>query len=398
MSAHVRDVAAAMLDDLPALAADVTTRVLAEVPGLDAPEVSELVGTISEANGAMVLNGLVRDVPVEAVELSPDFLRGTQALAQQRIPLPSLLRAYRVGHARWWEIWTEQVGARVAPEHAAAVVAAGSKYLFAWVDLLSHQATTEYLDEVQRLARQASVAQATLVRGVLSADPDDLAGASRRLGYDLGGRHLAAVLKAPSGDEMTATLLERAARALADACGGGRPLAVVVDSRTAWVWVAIGADVEIPRTVSGPVRAGVGRPGRGLGGFRTSHGEALEASRIAELTESPQGTVTRYAAVELASLCARDVEACRRFVRSNLGPLAVADDQSRRLLATLQVFFREGSNYRATARRLGVHHNTVVYRVTQAEELLGHPLTEGRLQLELAVELATILGTAVLAD
>ena len=283
-------------------------------------------------------------------------------------------------------------------EEAAAVVAAGSRYLFAWVDLLSDQATTEYLDEARRLAQQASVAQAAFVRGVLSADPDDLAAASRRLGYDLSGRHLAAVLKAPAGDEMTEALLERAARGLADACGGGRPLAVLVDSRTAWVWVAIGADVEIPRTVSGPVRAGVGRPGRGLGGFRASHREALEASRIAELTERPQGSVTRYAAVELAALCARDIEACRRFVRSNLGPLAVADDQSRRLLATLQVFFREGSNYRATARRLGVHHNTVVYRVAQAEELLGHPLAEGRIQLELALELATTLGDAVLAD
>ena len=163
-------------------------------------------------------------------------------------------------------IWIEQVGARVAADEAAAVVAAGSRYLFAWADLLSDQATVEYLDEAQRLARQASVAQAAFVRGVLSADPDDLAAASRRLGYDLGGRHLAAVLKAPPGDEMTDALLERAARALADAAGGGRPLAVLVDSRTAWVWVAIGADVEIPadgeRTGARRGRPAGPRPGR----------------------------------------------------------------------------------------------------------------------------------------
>ena len=387
-----------MLGDLPALAADVAARIRAQVPGLEAPEVVELVGTMCEANGAMVLDGLVRDIEPEAVDATPDFLRWTQAIAQHRIPLPSLLRAYRVSHARWWEIWIEQVDERVAPEHAAAVAAAGSRYLFGWADLLSDQATIEYVNEARRLAQQASVAQAGFVRGVLNADPHDLAGASTRLGYDLGGRHLATVLKAPAGDEMTDALLERAARGLADACGGGRPLAVLVDSRTAWVWVAIGPDVEIPRTVSGPARAGVGRPGRGLGGFRASHGEALEASRIAELTERPRGSVTRYGAVELAALCARDVEACRRFVRSNLGALAVADDQSRRLLATLQAFFREGSNYRATARRLGVHHNTIVYRVAQSEELLGHPLAEGRIQLELALELAAILGDVVLAD
>ena len=387
-----------MLDDVPVLAADVAARIRAEVPGLDAPEVTELVATMCEANGAMVLDGLVRDIEPEAVEATPDFLRWTQAIAQHRIPLPTLLRAYRVSHARWWEIWNEQVNVRVPPEEAGAVIAAGSRYLFGWADLLSDQAAIEYVNEARRLALQASVAQAAFVRGVLNADPHDLTGASRRLGYDLAGRHLATVLKAPAGEEMTDALLERAARSLADACGGGRPLAVLVDSRTAWVWVAIGADVETPPRSADPCAPEPAGRGRGLAGFRASHGEAVETSRIAELTDRPQGSVTRYEAVELAALCARDVDACRRFVRSNLGKLAVADDQSRRLLATLQAFFREGSNYRATARRLGVHHNTIVYRVEQAEELLGHPLAEGRIQLELALELAATLGDVVLAD
>ena len=84
-------------------------------------------------------------------------------------------------------------------------------------------------------------------------------------------------------------------------------------------------------------------------------------------------------------------------MRTTLGPLAVADDQSRRLLATLRVFFREGANYRAAARQLGVHHNTVVYRVTQAEELLGHSVRQGRVQLEVALDLALTLGDVVLA-
>ena len=382
-----------MLDELPALADDVAARILAEVPALDVPEVAEMVGTMCEANGAMVLGGLVHGTGLEAVEPTADFLRWTQALAQHRIPLTSVLRAYRVAHARWWDVWTEQVASRVEAGEAAAVGAAGSLYLFAWADLLSDQATIEYLEEAGRLARQGSVAQAAFVRGVLGGDPGDLAAASRRLGYDLGGRHLAAVLKAPPGDEMTDALLERAARGLADACGAGRPRAVVVDSRTPGVWLGGGPAGQPPPTNRGPGRAGVGRPGRGLRGFRASHGEALEASRIAELTERPQGSVTRYTAVELAALCTRDIDACRRFVRSNLGALAAADDQSRRLLATLQAFFREGSNYRATARRLGVHHNTIVYRVTQVEELLGHPLGEG---LRLAG--AATLGDAVLGE
>ena len=387
-----------MLDDLPALAAIVAARILDEVPGLEAPEVAELVRAMSEANGAMVLNGMVRDLPVEEIMATADFMRATHAIAHHRIPLASLLRAHRIGHAHWSNLWTEQVERRAAPDDATAVVATGSRYIFAWVDVLSDQATTEYLAEERRLARQASVAQTAYVRDVLNRDPGDLAAVGRRLGYDLSSLHLAVVLKAPAGEEMTDTLLERAASSLAAAMGADQRLQIPVDNRSAWVWVALGAETDIPATLNGNTRAGVGRPGRGLAGFRTGHREALEASRIAELTDRPLGTVTRYAAVELAALCTADLDACRRFVRTNLGALAVPDDESRRLLATLRVYFEEGANYRATARRLGIHHNTVIYRITQAENLLGHPLREGRVELEVALDLAQTLGDVVLGD
>ncbi len=387
-----------MLGDLPALAAVVTDRVMAEVPGLDAPEVAELVRTMSQANGAMVLEGLVHDVAPEHVAANADFVRGTHALAQHRIPLPSLLRAYRVGHAQWWDLWTAQVERHPEIEDAAAVVAAGTRYLFVWVDVLSDRAAIAYLEEASRLARQASVAQATFVREVLKTDPDDVAAASRRLDYDLSATHQAVVLEVPPGEEMSEALLEEAARALADASGTHRRLAVPIDNRTGWIWVVVDAESDRFTKVTKKTRAGAGRPGRGLSGFRSSHREALEASRIAELTERPAGSVTTFAAVELAALCTQDMDACRRFVRTTLGPLAAPDDQSRRLLATLRVFFRERSSYRAAARQLGVHHNTVVYRITQAEELLGHPLNEGRVQLELAMDLAHTLGDVVLAN
>ena len=185
---------------------------------------------------------------VADVVATADFVRGTQALAHHRIPLPAVLRAYRVGHAQWWNLWAEQVGRRVDVEHSAAVVAAGSRSLFAWVDLLSDQATTTYLEEASRLARQASVAQAAFVREILNADPDDLTAAGRRLGYDLGARHLAVVLKVPPGEEMTEGLLEQTARTLSAACGPGRHLAVPIDSRTAWIWVVASVDAQVPTT------------------------------------------------------------------------------------------------------------------------------------------------------
>ena len=43
---------------------------------------------------------------------------------------------------------------------------------------------------------------------------------------------------------------------------------------------------------------------------------------------------------------------------------------------TLSAFYEEGSSFVRAARRLGVHENTVTYRVQRAEELLGHSVTE----------------------
>ena len=68
--------------------------------------------------------------------------------------------------------------------------------------------------------------------------------------------HLAVVLKVPPGQEMTEVLLEQTARRLADASGTGRRLAVPIDSRTGWIWIAVDAEADMSPTVSRKTRAG----------------------------------------------------------------------------------------------------------------------------------------------
>jgi DNA-binding PucR family transcriptional regulator len=92
--------------------------------------------------------------------------------------------------------------------------------------------------------------------------------------------------------------------------------------------------------------------------------------------------------VALASLITSDAGQAGRFVREELGPVADDSDQMRRLRATLTTFLDEGMRPVRAARRLGIHQNTVLYRIRQAEELLGRPLTERRLELEAALRLA----------
>ena len=59
--------------------------------------------------------------------------------------------------------------------------------------------------------------------------------------------------------------------------------------------------------------------------------------------------------------------------------------------STLRIFLEEGASFVRAARRLGVHTNTVTYRVHRAEELLGHPVTERQLELHVALRLVSLV-------
>jgi DNA-binding PucR family transcriptional regulator len=86
----------------------------------------------------------------------------------------------------------------------------------------------------------------------------------------------------------------------------------------------------------------------------------------------------------------------RAWVIETLGSLADDDDQHSMLRDTLRVFLQEGSSFKAAAERLTLHKNTVQYRVRKAEEGLGRPVGEDRLNVELALLASQWLGAAVL--
>jgi DNA-binding PucR family transcriptional regulator len=84
-------------------------------------------------------------------------------------------------------------------------------------------------------------------------------------------------------------------------------------------------------------------------------------------------------------------------VHSALGALAIDDEPQARLRETARVFLSTGGSFTATAEQLTVHKNTVHYRIRKAEEILGRPLQETRLDIELALSACHWLGSAVLA-
>jgi DNA-binding PucR family transcriptional regulator len=122
-----------------------------------------------------------------------------------------------------------------------------------------------------------------------------------------------------------------------------------------------------------------------------SYQEAWLARRVAELRATRPGTVVGYRSAGLTALLTSDPAEAVRFAEVELGELLAPTDTNARLRATVRVYLEENLSPARAARRLGIHQNTVVYRVKQAEELLGRGVEERRLQLEVALRLAEMI-------
>jgi DNA-binding PucR family transcriptional regulator len=106
-----------------------------------------------------------------------------------------------------------------------------------------------------------------------------------------------------------------------------------------------------------------------------------------------------YRAADLTALLTADPVEAVRFAEAELGELLVENDTAGRLRATIRVYLEENLSPARAARRLGIHQNTVVYRVKQTEELLGHAIEQRRLQLEVALRLSDMIdGLRAIAD
>lgn len=128
------------------------------------------------------------------------------------------------------------------------------------------------------------------------------------------------------------------------------------------------------------LRIAVGGPLRGPTAFRTSHLQAVAAHSVT-VHSSPRH---HYRDVELVTLLG-DGELARDMVRRVASPLLGPGERMQGIRATVLAWLRAGRNADQTGRALFVHPNTVRYRLSRAEALLGRPVTDEALALELAL-------------
>ncbi|MDF0530106.1 PucR family transcriptional regulator [Tsukamurella sp. 8F] len=296
------------------------------------------------------------------------------------------LDAYRVGQTVALRFWI-QIAFSLTDDPAELrelldiTTASISTFVDATLAALEQQIRSERHD-LTRGAHADRLAAVTLLLDGAPIPPDR---AEERLGYRLDRRHIAAIAwsdGAPGGD---ARVLDRVSEALGRA-SGARPLSILASGATRWVWVpADDLDLAPVRAaVEGhpDVRVALGPAADGADGFRRSHLDALTTQRmLARLRSTEQ--VAQFSEVELVALITSDPEAAGRFVRRTLGGLAAADAELRR---TVAMYIREQYNASRTAERLYTHRNTVLRRISRAQELLPAPLEESGAHVAVALE------------
>ncbi|WP_280432346.1 PucR family transcriptional regulator, partial [Nocardia brasiliensis] len=148
--------------------------------------------------------------------------------------------------------------------------------------------------------------------------------------------------------------------------------------------------------VDAPVRVALGVPAGLLAGFRQCHRVAVAAWLVAYGGPARPDRVMGYRDVEIAYLAGVDEVAMRGLIARELRALSGSDTNAARLRATLHAYLKSHRSPEATAKLLGVHKNTVRYRIQRIEELLGHPIEQRSLPLELALACVAAYGAAAL--
>jgi DNA-binding PucR family transcriptional regulator len=388
---------------------DLLDRLVSEVPEIAADDrLVQLMSASIEANVDTIVHMLRHSIDVERTVAPSAAIEYARRVAQQGLPVNALVRCYRLGQERFlrWsleELQRQSDDALTVSNAALEIVADTSAY----IDRVSQHVVEVYEEERERWLVNRSASRSARVRELLDGRALDIDSAENTLGYRLRQHHVAVVAWADKNEDENDELayLERAMISLAAKLDlPGKPLFVPCDELSAWSWLPLGsrrtfdtaALADIVEGWDRPVKLAVGTPGAGIRGFSHTHKQAKQAQAVALAARLAGPATVAFADVGGIALMCTNLETTRAWVADTLGALAVDDDSRARLRETVRTFLASGSSYTAAADQLNMHRNSVVYRLHKAEEELGHPLRDGRLQLELALDVCHWLGSIVL--
>ncbi|TQK68378.1 CdaR family transcriptional regulator [Nocardioides sp. SLBN-35] len=310
-------------------------------------------------------------------------------IADRQLPLESLIRFYRVAQQEVWAYVSELIRALPPADFDRADLL---MYFWnragVWLDQSITESIAAYEAARSRVLAGAAAQRFESVRSILAGELSDAREASAALGgYPISVHHTAVVLSV--GDAEQAGALEPLAADLARRIGAANPLIVKPGGRQLWMWLGTRDQPDLSGLVAaaadlrtGSVVVGVGSATPNIAGFVASHREAQGTLRVT--APDSDDWLAVYADVELPVLlgCSPEVD---RFMTRQLGPLAGEEEGVQRIRETLTAYLDSGGSAEEAARTLVVHRNTIRYRLGQAEEMLGRPITRISPQLSVAL-------------
>lgn len=307
---------------------------------------------------------------------------------------------------------------RVAGERYGTVVVVQSEGADAH-DLAQHRVIVEQGATLvaSEMLRQRSVTEAeerarddfldVLVHGRFS-DVHQLTARSRHYGFDAGARHVVFVVEVPGVDAVRALRLVRHAgvvggssvrgfvmagcvgqvlvvvREVASGSGGARSSSPArVDASGEQAEVRRFGE-ELARVVGaradGAVQVAYGRGAGGAAGVARSYREARVALELSRQVGVPRvcgyEELRVFAAISDMAATAQG----RAFSREMLEPLGRRDGQTGDLLDVVLAYIAASGNLNQAARQLGLHRNTMLYKLERASRALGRDIRTAEVQ------------------
>lgn len=293
-------------------------------------------------------------------------------------------------------------GRRRALEHGSTVLA---------LEMSKERAAAE----VERRLR-GDLVEEVLAGGLEADEAERIARQAERLGHRLPQRAWVVVLE-PDDDKTEAALAARAQQDRLDAALSGLvrsrlPGALTLVRSSSAVFLVpdeVATDLAAVEKLAGQLLAaaapvmkpgtasvGIGNLANGVGELARSHVEARQAVRLTRRAGG-RGRVASYRSLGAFRLLleVQSPDALRRYVEELLGPLLrYAQNRDTPLLETLEALSAARWIRRAAARQLGIHINSMSYRVERIQALTGLQLDdpETRVAISIALRARAMLG------
>lgn len=399
----LQEVAAQQALEADRIASAMFTAYAEEIPSYAQIGDPALRADVQSVSAAMVrawLTVMSSGQPITADLLEP-MLQGARRRAAQGIDLYSMLRAYRVGIR---VMWSELVSTPEWQSHALqGAVAHLAERALDFADRVNTEVAAVYLDELSHVTRQREHRRSALLNVILAGP----GGESVEGPKELEAQH--AVVVAGIAEDMqldrlegVGTLLETAVDATLWTVRHRSVIAAVPLSpgmrraalarRLAALLPVEGDRGSLP-LADGVTGFGVGGNARGAAQTRQSYSEAVDALRVGPVLGGGAAAVHDYQELAPSIALLQRPEQARRFVATALEPLGDLVDRPW-VLPTLEAFISRQGRIKEAATQLGVHLNTVKYRLRELRAAAGPLLADGdrAATLLLALKLRRLVG------